>query len=63
MKSVWYPLCNWGWGGFHNGYYLSNAFDSNSEPEYPTSTKNAETTNGTSGNYQYNTTVVIGIRK
>lgn len=63
-ESEWYPLCNWGWGGYQDGYYLSNAFDSKSGPSYPTSTRNNNTENGSEDyNFQYKITTVTGIRK
>lgn len=70
-ESVWYPLCNFGWGGYGDGYYLSGAFDTNKGPAYDwvgphtrsdagdTSAENETTPN----NFQYNMTAVIGIRK
>lgn len=30
-----YVLCNWGWGGMHDGYYLSGVFDLASEDYIP----------------------------
>lgn len=37
-RSFWYLLCNWGWGGADDGYYLSGAFDPKKKPVYPTET-------------------------
>ena len=63
-ESEWYPLCNWGWSGYHDGYYLSKAFNSNNAPSYPTSTRSYELENGAEDyNYQYKITTVTGIRK
>lgn len=43
--------CNWGWGGYKNGYYLSKAFDTNAGATiYDSSDMQA----GSSSNYKYN---------
>jgi len=66
-ESQWYPLCNWGWGGNRDGYYLSAAFDTNngclfSEGE-PTS-RSGDLPEGTSDyNYQFKISAITGIRK
>lgn len=63
-ESEWYPLCNWGWGGSQDGYYLSEAFNSNAEPSYSASTRSTDGENGSEDyNYQYKITAVVGIRK
>lgn len=38
LRSFWYLLCNWGWGGKDDGYYLSGAFNPKKKPVYPTET-------------------------
>ena len=64
IEQLWYPLCNWGWDGYQDGYYLSNAFNSNDAPFNPIENKCSDAESvSQEGNYQYNTTVVIGIRK
>ena len=64
IEYEWYPLCNWGWEGYHDGYYLSNAFSANLNPKYAIDTKNADADyTGTQYNYQYKTTAITGIRK
>ena len=60
FESVYYPQCNWGWTGTADGYYLSEVFDSTQGPIYEDTFRSEE---GTSGNYQYNITMVSGIRK
>lgn len=63
-ESLWYPLCNWGWNGYCDGYYLSKAFNSNNGPSYSTSTRGSEVENGSEDyNFKYNITAVTGIRK
>lgn len=70
-QSLWYPLCNFGWDGDGDGYYLSGAFDESSGPAYDwegpflRSITNSETglSEGTPSNFQYNVTAVTGIRK
>lgn len=43
--------CNWGWGGYKNGYYLSKAFGTNAGATiYDSSDIQA----GSSSNYKYN---------
>ena len=63
-ETYLYPLCNWGWEGYQDGYYLSNAFDSTSGPVYDETTRaddNAE--NQQEGNFQFKITQITGIRK
>ncbi|MDE5789972.1 MAG: C10 family peptidase [Muribaculaceae bacterium] len=59
-QSVYYPLYNWGWDGSHDGYYLVNTFDPKNGYDYSESTRGKE---GEEDNYQFNTQIVIGIRK
>lgn len=69
--SMWYPLCNFGWNGYGDGYYLSGAFDTNkgAEEEWngprlrSSSDKENPESEGSPNNFQYNMTVVTGIRK
>lgn len=71
FQSLWYPLCNFGWDGDGDGYYLSGAFDESSGPAYNWegpflhSITNNETgpSEGAPSNFQYNVTAVTGIRK
>lgn len=58
-ETEWYPLCNWGWDGYHDGYYLSGAFDASKKPTYSLETKSE----GEDENYQYRITAITGIRK
>lgn len=61
--------CNFGWGGLHDGYYYSPTFNTNNTP-FPTESLSPGTTmgsvmtktTGTSGYYQYNLTMITGIR-
>ena len=50
--------CNWGWGGYQDGYYISGAFNSNAGAEiydWEVTRSNEDTTDeGSDGNYQYN---------
>lgn len=43
--------CNWGWGGYRNGYYLSNVFQANVGPEI---NDYEVTRSGQENNYRYN---------
>lgn len=63
-ESEWYPLCNWGWSGSQDGYYLSNAFNSNKGPTYQDETRSNNNENSSEDyNYQYKITALIGARK
>lgn len=63
-ESEWYPLCNWGWGGYQDGYYLSSAFNSSNGPSYPDGTRSPLNENGSDDyNFQFKITAVTGIRK
>ena len=62
----YYPLCNWGWEGRHDGYYLSNAF--NGSPKFfddgtQYSTANDPFVNYSKPDYVSKINMVIGIRK
>ena len=57
----YYILCNWGWNGRYDGYYLSEAFDTYSGPDYPYNPTRSGVVDA--GNYQYNIDVIINIRK
>lgn len=54
-ESEWYPLCNWGWNGSQDGYYLSTVLDPSQGPTFPTSTR--------SSGYNYNMQIITNIRK
>jgi hypothetical protein len=54
-ESQYLVHCNFGWGGYDNGYYYSRAFNTNVGPSY--------TRSGTSGHYQYDIDAITGIRK
>lgn len=61
-ETLYYPNCNWGWDGDHDGYFLSGVFDVSKGPVltedlYPGSPNNIL------DNYQYKVKVVSGIRK
>lgn len=63
-----YILCNWGWDGYHNGFYLSNAFNAGANPYNPNSysssyKKASEPGVGNNSNYRYLVKAVTGIRK
>ena len=60
-------VCNMGWNGDDDGYYLSEVFDTNDGPEYEwepgQSAANTKSTEGESHNYQFYQKAIIGIRK
>lgn len=62
----YYPLCNWGWNGAHDGYYLSKAFTNS--PKYfddgaGYSSDKDPYRNYDKPNYKENIKMLIGIRK
>ena len=59
-ETEWYILCNWGWGGSGDGYYLSEVFNQAKGPNYDTGTRANE---GSTNYFQVNLTAVTGIRK
>lgn len=62
IEEEWYVLCNWGWDGYEDGYYLSKAFNTVEGPVYP-DTKIVDNTNGSEDyNYQYKIQAIVGIR-
>ena len=67
VKNYWYILCNMGWNGDDDGYYLSEVFDTNDGPEYEWEpgqfAANTKSTEGESHNYQFYQKAIIGIRK
>lgn len=68
VKNYWYILCNWGWDGSDDGYYLSEVFDPNNGPIYEweqseESAANTKSSEGESHNFQFNQQAIIGIRK
>ena len=60
MKS-YYILCNWGWYSKHDGYYLSNVFNTIEGPTFPDPDRSIVTT-GTY-NFAINIQAYINIRK
>lgn len=50
--------CNWGWGGYQDGYYISGAFNSDAGAEIydreVTRSSEDATDEGSDGNFQYN---------
>jgi len=60
----WYVLCNWGWGGTDDGFYLNGVFDISSGPQYNWSpTNDSNYIDYANRNYKYNVKMVTGIRK
>ena len=68
-----YCHCNWGWGGYHNGYFLTGVFNSNNPLPEPTGgiltlsagqdrTKSQVVEEGTDYFYQYSLQMNRGIR-
>ena len=59
--ETYYILCNWGWYGDADGYYLSNVFNVANGAVYPDPIAPSNFT--TNRNYQYYMEVLINIRK
>ena len=62
-ETYWYPLCNWGWDGNSDGYFLSNVFDAVNGPKFDSTTRSDTVITGHRGHYQYKINAIIGIRK
>ena len=54
----YYLLFNWGFDGFHDGFYLSGVFDANIPPAYSTPTRSTQDLN-----FSSDMTAVVNIRK
>ena len=61
----YYPLCNWGWEGRADGYYLSGVFDAHSGPVESDDTAIFPSTSTAPSGHNYNENVVAfyGIRQ
>ncbi len=67
-ESIYYPLCNWGWGGLDDGYYLSGVFDACNGADYgdyesSTRSDDGEAEGDTAHYYKYGIEVIKGIRR
>ena len=63
VETLWYPLCNWGWGGKDDGYFLSSVFDTQTGPTFD---KNGNATNipdPTGVDFKYFINAIVNIRK
>ena len=59
-----YILCNWGWNGKADGYYLSNCFNPSEGPTYLSDGKTeGGTVNDIEYNFKYKVSSITGIRK
>lgn len=63
-ETQWYVLCNWGWNGRYDGYFLSGVFDSESGPSLSDTINSTRSANSyKKGYYQYKIQAITGIRK
>lgn len=60
-QIFYYPLCNWGWGGIQDGYYLSEVFDPKTGTPYGEDGKPVEP-NDTAYNFDSYVKMIIDIR-
>lgn len=60
IATCYYYLCNYGWGGAADGYYLSDVFDTVDGPDYPDVKGPVDEGNYSDKDYM---TYIIGIRK
>ena len=62
-----YVLCNWGYEGIHDGYYLSGLFDLKKGPEFKDDMSHPGLDSGAASNdnmnYKYDLMTITGIRK
>lgn len=59
--ETYYILCNWGWNGNADGYYLSHSFNPSNGAIYPDPIQPSNST--LNRNYQYYMETIINIRK
>lgn len=65
-ESEYYVLCNWGWNGICDGYYLSGVFDCGRGLDYDDYTQSRyeyESKSGDEMNFKYRVDAVVGVRK
>lgn len=60
-QTLYYPLCNWGWGGAQDGYYLTNVFDPHSGTEFGEA-GNTVSPGGPNYNFEYLLEAIVEIR-
>lgn len=60
-QTVYYPLCNWGWGGVQDGYYLTNVFDPRSGTQFG-EIGNTVSPGGPDYNFQFQLEAIVDIR-
>lgn len=64
IETEWYPLCNWGSEGKHDGYYLGNVFDANKGPVYDDDMSIPEREESEEDlNFKNKLKIITGIRK
>lgn len=66
-EREWYLLCNWGWSGTDDGYYLSGVFDAAAGPIFDNNGRSSRGTVSEAGDkdkyYRHKVKMIKGIRK
>lgn len=67
-EEQWYILCNFGWNGSKDGYYVSGVFDTTKGPDpdlwwKPTLPTRAAVSSNIPNYFQYNIKIITGIRR
>lgn len=62
-QTEWYLLCNWGWSGNQDGYFLSGVFDSLAGPSFGDNTSSSRADGDKDGYYRHKLKMIVNIRK
>lgn len=65
-QTYYYPLCNWGWDGSHDGYFMSGSFDALDGREYYVNGSTGDKSDcheEHEGKFKYNLKTITQIRK
>lgn len=62
-ETEWYLLCNWGWSGMHDGYFLSGVFDALAGPTYGDYYNSSRADGDKDRHYRHRLKLIANIRK